>query len=369
MPDPPMRVWRDWVLVAVLVPIALLEGFLAPDLVWRPFATIVAIAFVPTLLWRRTHPLAMVLVVFGGFIAIDIARLVAGVDSVGLATMSFVLLLAYSLARWGSGRDVIVGIVPTMIAASLAVAFGDTKPSDAIGGYSVLGMALAAGGVVRYYSEEQTRALEEVRARERERIARDLHDTVAHHVSAIVIRAQAGLATAPTRPAAATEALGIIEAEAGRTLAEMRTMVSLLRRDDVVDMAPLPTIADLARLGDEPDSDSGVPVRVHLDGDLGDLHPTVSTALYRLAQESITNARRHARNASRIDVSVRADDSRVRLEVCDDGEVGDPNPAPGFGLVGMIERATLLGGTCHAGPGPGRGWMVSATLPVQGTGS
>ena len=96
--------------------------------------------------------------------------------------------------------------------------------------------------------------------------------------------------------------------------------------------------------------------------------PSIGSAIYRLAQESVTNARRHARHVTRIEVRVTADDTAVRLRVSDDGEPGLVRPAvsPGYGLAGMIERAGLLGGTCEAGPNPGRGWTVTAVLPRGG---
>lgn len=371
-PDPPARVWRDWVLVGCLIPIALVEGLFTPDVVWRPFATMLAIALTPTLLWRRTRPFATAMVVFGAFVAVDVARLVAGVDKVGLATTAYSIVLIYSLVRWGSGRHILLGMPVILVAAGLAVAFDYTGVGDAIGGFSVLGLIMASGAVVRYHRKERAQAIEDVRVRERERIARDLHDTVAHHVSAIVVQAQAGLATAPTRPEAATEALSLIEAEAGRTLAEMRTMVGLLRRNDGVDLAPLPTIADIAHLAETGGNGAGPArptVSIRLAGDLSDVSPTVATAVYRMTQESITNARRHARNAGRIDVSVSVDAQQVHLEVCDDGDTGTASPTPGFGLVGMTERAGLLGGTCTAGPRAGSGWVVRATLPARGAGT
>lgn len=100
-------------------------------------------------------------------------------------------------------------------------------------------------------------------------------------------------------------------------------------------------------------------------GEVGDLPPSVGSAIYRLAQESITNARRHANH---VEVVVSADDACVRLSVRDDGDTAalHPLPSPGYGLTGMIERARLLGGTCEAGPAPDRGWTVTATLPRAG---
>jgi len=108
---------------------------------------------------------------------------------------------------------------------------------------------------------------------------------------------------------------------------------------------------------------------VEITGAADDLPPPVGAAIYRLAQESVTNARRHARHATRIEVRVAVDDTSVHLRVSDDGDTALTRPAgsPGFGLIGMIERADLLGGTCEAGPNPDRGWTVTAVLPRTGT--
>jgi signal transduction histidine kinase len=201
-------------------------------------------------------------------------------------------------------------------------------------------------------------------------LARDLHDTVAHHMSAIVIRAQAGLATAAAKPEAAVEALRLIEDEASRALSETRTIVRVLRRDEPheepAELAPSPRVTDLEQLASHPGS--GPPVDVRIEGDLGDLPPTVHAAVYRLVQESVTNARRHARHATRIEVRVAADETTIHLRVRDDGEPAPtyPHSPQGYGLTGMIERAHLLGGTCEAGPDAERGWIVTAALPRAG---
>jgi signal transduction histidine kinase len=216
---------------------------------------------------------------------------------------------------------------------------------------------------LRYRARARQRELDQVKLLERERLARDLHDTVAHHVSAMIIRAQAGLATAPLNPSAATDALRVIEAEASKALAEMRGIVRVLRTDEPAELAPTPQVADLHTLAGR--HLAGPAVEVAVDGDVEDLPAPVGTAIFRLAQESVTNARRHARNATRIAVSVVADDRSVRLQVTDDGEAAPARAATagGFGLAGMIERAGLVGGTCEAGPGPVRGWTVTAVLP------
>ena len=224
----------------------------------------------------------------------------------------------------------------------------------------------ALGASVRFRTTYRLREMDQVKLREREQLARELHDIVAHHVSAIVIRAQAGRVVAASHPDAAVAALEVIEEEASRTLAEMRLMVGALRQAEEPDLAPQRGVADIERLargaGDSP------PVAVHLSGDLDDLRPSVGAALYRLAQESITNAVRHARHATRIDVRVVGDEQCVRLTVSDDGDAGSLGASPSsYGIAGMTERAKLLGGALEAGPSLDRGWTVDAVLPRDGT--
>ncbi len=367
-PNPTAQGWRDWALVAALVPVAVLEGVFRDDLVWRVLSVAVVVALVPTLLWRRTHPLAAVVVAFGTIATVQVVSLVVGVEWEGLNTGAFVLLLPYALFRWGSGREAATGLavilVPVLLSAFDPIPIGETFA----GGMVVL-LAAAIGVSVRYQDKARARGLDQVKLLEREQLARELHDTVAHHVSAIAIRAQAGRVVAPTDPDAALAALAVIEEEASRTLAEMRAMVGALRQGEEPDLAPQRGVADIERLatgeGDRPRVD------IALSGDLDGLRPSIDAALYRLAQESITNALRHARHATRILVEVRGEDDCVRLTVGDDGDAGafDPRSSSGFGLIGMAERARLLGGALSAGPNGDRGWTVRAVLPRDPGGS
>ena len=366
-PNPPARVWRDWVLVAALVLAAVLEGILRDEVVWRPVALVLALGLVFPLLWRRTAPLAAVAVAFGALIAEHgIAALVGADGPVGLYTTAYVLLLPYSLLRWGSGREAAAGLVVILVAGLLGIAGDYTGIAEAVFGIMFLLFPAALGASVRFLTTSRLREMDQVKLREREQLARELHDIVAHHVSAIVIRAQAGRVVAASRPDAAVTALEVIEEEASRTLAEMRLMVGALRQAEEPDLAPQRGVADIERLargaGDSP------PVAVHLSGDLDDLRPTVGAALYRLAQESITNAVRHARHATRIDVRVVGDDQCVRLTVSDDGDAGSLGAGgSSYGIAGMTERAKLLGGALEAGPSLDRGWTVDAVLPRDGT--
>jgi signal transduction histidine kinase len=359
-PEAPKRVWRDWVLVAGLLTAVVLEGILRDDVVWRPAALVFAAVVVCALLWRRTHPFAVVAAVFGALSVVNVLTLISGDATFGLYSMICVVLLPYSLARWGSGRETVIGLGFILTAMVLGIISDFTGYGEAVAGAMFLLFPATVGLAVRYQWTARNRELGQVRLRERELLARELHDTVAHHVSAIVIRAQAGQAVAATRPAAAVDALAIIEAEGTRTLAEMRAMVGVLRDDGTAALAPQPGVADLERLarsiGDRPRVD------VEMSGDLDDLGPAVGAAIYRIAQESITNAVRHARQATRIDVRLTSYDDSVRLTVRDNGEATSRNPG-GYGLVGMTERAALLGGTFAAGPDPDRGWSVDVVLP------
>lgn len=361
--EAPSRVSRDWVLVGGLMVAALLEGALRDDVAWRPLVTVVAVGLAPVLLWRRTRPLACVVVGFGAATVLGLASLASGVPGLGLDTMVYVLVLVYALVRWGSGREIVIGLAVVLVAAVVGTVADDTGPAELLGGFAVLAAAAAGGAAFRFRAESWRRAAEQIRSQERVGLARELHDVVAHHVSAIAVQAQAGRAMAGQRPEAGLEALAVIEGEASRTLAEMRAMVRVLRDGAPTEYAPQPGVADLASLARRhPDP----VVDVEVSGDLDDLPPQVDAAVYRLAQEALTNALRHARNASRVEIRVLEGGGRLQLRVTDDGHLGPVRPAShGFGLLGMTERVQLLGGTLHAGPAPGGGWAVDAELPVE----
>ena len=366
VPNPPKRVWRDWLLLGVLVPTAILEAILRTDLGWKPVAFVLGVVPVFTLLWRRTHPLAVVAVVFGAHAASEAVTIFGAEHSAMLYSTAWLILLPYSLFRWGAGRECAIGLAIMLIGHIPNGSGAVNNVGEAAAATVFLLFPAALGAAMRYRTSSRLRERDQVKLLEREQLARELHDTVAHHVSAIIIQAQAGRTVAATDPDAAVDVLEVIEAEASRALAEMRIMVGALRQGEDPDLAPQRSVADIELLarntGESPHVD------VHLSGGFDDLRPSVGTAIYRLAQESITNAVRHARHATRIDVSVAGDDNSVFLTVRDDG---DPSPfgagsSSGYGLVGMAERAKLLGGTLEAGPRPDRGWVITAVLPRNG---
>lgn len=383
-PAPPRRVWRDWALVAVVPALALVEASARPEVPSRWIWAVVLAALAPTLLWRRSRPFTMLAVVFGVGTAVG---LVVGGDP-QLYTTAYVLILLYAVFRWGSGRALLAG--GAIVAVGTLLTFVAAPPSlpDLIGGIAVAVTTATLGLAVRWRSGARAREIEQVRMLEREQLARDLHDTVAHHVSAIAIQAQAGSAVAATDPGATVEVLRAIEGEASRTLREMRAMVGVLRTTDA-GLAPTPGLTQLHALQRLDDFDTlassllnpaaaGPAVVVTLDGDPDSVPPAVAAAVYRIVQEAVTNARRHARGATGIDVRVDVDSAGVRLQVRDDAgvaaaEAGSErarlarsSAGPGFGITGMRERAALLGGWCEAGPSPDGGWVVTAQIPRAG---
>jgi signal transduction histidine kinase len=304
-------------------------------------------------------------VVFGSIVLGDAATLLGTGEPMEPYTAAYVLLLPYALFRWGSGVEAVTGMAIVVAAHALPTAISGNFGDLAAGPLFLL-LPAALGASIRYRASSRLREADQIRLREREQLARELHDTVAHHVSAIAIRAQAGRTLAASRPEAAVDALEVIEEAASRTLADLRALVGALRDGEDADLAPQRGVADIERLAHA--AGDGPRVDVQLAGDLDGLRPLVGAAIYRIAQESVTNAVRHARHATRIDVRVTGHDDAVRLTVRDDGDAvpSGAGRSPGYGLVGMSERAALLGGTLEAGPGANSGWTVTAVLPRNG---
>ena len=365
-PDPPARVWRDWVLVAVLFVAGALEAILREDLVRPAVALVFGLAPAIALPWRRTHPLRVTAIVVAAVAVGDVVTRAGTGEPMDLYTTAYFLLLPYALFRWAAGREAAIGMAIILGWHVLTSLIGSNFTDAAIG-VPFLSLPAALGAAIRYRTSSRRRETDQVRLREREQLARELHDTVAHHVSAIAIQAQAGRTVAAARPDAAADALATIEEAASRTLIELRALVGALRDGEEPDRAPQRGVADIERLAHGPGD--GPRIDVQLDGDLHDLRPLVAAAIYRIAQESITNAVKHARHATRIDVRVTGDHDCVRLTVRDDGDAGmsGADPSSGYGLVGMGERAALLGGSLEAGPTAGSGWTVTAVLPRNGT--
>jgi signal transduction histidine kinase len=209
---------------------------------------------------------------------------------------------------------------------------------------------------------------------ERARIARELHDVVAHHISMIAVQAETARLATPGMPAAGAQRLLEIGDTARAGLTEMRRLLGVLREDAGAgaDLRPQPGLQQLNELLDEAREASGAATRLIVSGPPATLDPGVELAAYRIVQEALTNARRHAPGAA-VDVELLFADDALRLRIRDNGP-GPPDPPPepastpalsGHGLPGMRERAAAAGGALRTGTAPGGGFLIEATLPVK----
>ena len=198
-------------------------------------------------------------------------------------------------------------------------------------------------------------------ADERVRIARDLHDVVAHHVSVIVVQAEAAQEVLAARPEQAGAAMATVADTARSALTELRRMMGVLRSDATT--APQPDLAALDELA-EVVRRAGLPVTLRRTDPVPPVDPVIGLTTYRVVQEALTNVLRHAPGATRADVDVAVDDHALLVTVSDDGPPVAAPGSTGLGLVGMRERVGVLGGTLDAGPSAGGGFRVRARLPL-----
>jgi signal transduction histidine kinase len=210
-------------------------------------------------------------------------------------------------------------------------------------------------------------------AQERSRIARELHDVVAHAVSVIVVQADGASYAVRSNPDLAERAVQTISHTGREALAELRRLLQVLRNEDATGgpRVPQPDADSLAELAERVRL-AGVPVRLDIEGTLAGLPAGVSLGLYRIMQESLTNTLKHAGHGARAQVLIKREPDLVEIEIVDDGAgkaralLPTQSALPGGnGVIGMRERAHVYGGSLDAGPAPGQGWRVHATLPVR----
>ncbi|WP_460820348.1 sensor histidine kinase [Nocardioides korecus] len=370
---------RIEVLIAVAVAVVGLSE------VWVPFtsrqgsgsagsATVAVLLTAVALLWVRRQPLAPALTF----------PVVWGV--VGLAAPTYVLfygqmvpleLTVFMAARFGRARTpwYVAGLAAlSLLGIDLFVPLMQ-DPGEITFHWTVTALVWSAGSGLRVLErrahESTRRAIEaEVGAAEqamqavldeRARIARELHDIVAHSVSSMVVQAGAAEEAGPADPEFVRRALGSIRTTGNDALAEMRRLVSMLRLLDHAPLTPQPRLDALPSLIEQC---HGPNVGLRIFGTVGALPAGVDLAAYRIVQEALTNVRRHAA-ATRCNVTLTYADDAIHVEVVDDGCGGEVAAATsGHGLLGMHERAVLYGGHVLAGPEPGGGFAVRASLPV-----
>jgi signal transduction histidine kinase len=344
----------------------------------RGGATALGLLATLPLLARRRLPLAAPLVAFAGYLGL--ALLVRG--SVAEQLQFF---LGALLCFWITGSEnprlrALVGLAAGLAVTAVAVA---TDPShhgvgDFIFGFVITVAAWGAGAVLgtraraakaaerraeRLELEQELRAREAV-SHERARIARELHDVIAHTVSVMVVQAGAAEQVLDGENAAAREALAAIRESGKGALLELRRLLGLLREEKPGELAPQPTLRDLDQLIAHVEA-AGLPVTLEQRGEARPLSPGLAQAAYRIVQEALTNTIKHA-DAHRVDVTVEWQPDAVHFLIVDDGRGANaPRTNGGHGLIGMRERAQLYGGHLEAGPRTdSRGYAVSATLPL-----
>jgi signal transduction histidine kinase len=291
-----------------------------------------------------------------------------GAPAAGLAVLGGAAVRTLPAARAAAIALAGAGIV----AAGRAVDSPGAVEAQALIGVLAWTAVVATGLWLRYQDDQRQAAVAAVRQEVRLDLARELHDVVAHHVTGLVVQTQAARLTAGQRPETVGPALAGIETAGAAALAALRRVVGLLR-DSGEGSSVRPGPEELAELAAR-FAGHGPPVDLRLPTGPPDPDwpPELSSTVYRVVQEALTNAVRHAAGSSLVTVTVEHDPRQVTVEVTDDGPAVSTPPARagGYGLIGMRERVEALGGTVHAGPsgrdGPGEtgGWTVRATLPV-----
>jgi signal transduction histidine kinase len=294
-----------------------------------------------------------------------------------------ILVAVYSVAAYGDRWVSLAGLAAAELgSAAVQLTPGRFNAPTVVTNALVIGAAWLLGhfvGVRRAYTArlEQTAELERARAElarravaeERLRLARELHDVVAHSISVIAVQSGVGAHVADTQPEEAAKALAAIEATSRAALTELRRLLGVLRQEGEPQgsLAPVPGLADLDTLLAEV-AKAGLGVRLRVEGTPSPLPAGVDLSAYRIVQEALTNVVKHA-GPARAQVTIGYHDQDVTVEVTDDGQgvaapTGDGQARVGHGLIGMRERVAVFGGDLEAGPRPGGGFRVAARLPL-----
>jgi signal transduction histidine kinase len=354
---------------------------------YDPLSLVLLVLTTLPLIARRRWPIAVFAITFGATMAH------AALAREALNTTLGFLIALYTVGEYEDRRR--SGLAAIIAAVSVAILISIRAPLPAgLSGLVQTELAILAAWVLGTWARDRRRQLETAEARagrlesereerdrravaeERERIARELHDVVTHHVSVIVIQAGAAERALDRRPEDARTAIEAIDRTARQALADMRRMLGILGRasqsgsseGSAGDLAPMPGLDRLGELIDQVRA-AGTPVELAVTGERRPLDPGIELSAYRIVQEALTNALRHAPGA-RTRVAVGYGSSALQIQVDDDGASGAVRGGPstagsGHGLIGMRERVSVFGGEFQAGP-TDRGFRVTATLPLRG---
>ncbi len=367
------RALADAVLAVVLVGLLTAQALVADVGAWQRAGVCAwGLTLLATLALRRRMPLVLLGVLLAGAImAVWASKRVTDVEAVGV----IVLLSVYNGAAHTAGRRTVAAAAIT-VALAVGAALGDPA-GIYLGGvifFTLLfGAPWVTGRVVRRRRLNEARlererdSATEAISEERARIARELHDVVAHAISVIVLQARGGRRLLDEDPDETRQALATIEHTGQQALTEMRRLVGLLREGDAgIGLDPQPGLARLEALVGRV-RDAGLPVDLEVEGTAVPLPPGVDLSAYRIVQEALTNSLKHA-GPARARVLLRYEADGVTIDIRDDGAgtVAANGSRAGHGLVGIRERVALFGGDLDAGPAPEGGFTLRARLPFGG---
>jgi signal transduction histidine kinase len=353
----------DVVLAVILTALALGASLLGSD---PAGAAITAPLMTVPIAFRRRWPLIVgtLVPVVGAF-----ANALWDGQSIAYPIAEFMAL--YALAAWTSTREFAIGttVFVAAVFASALLPNGGLDGSVLFATVGVVAMLLVRNIVkdrenkAQLAERERDVAAREAVVEERARIARELHDAIAHNVSMVVMQAGAERRVLEKGDGSPHEVLATIEQVGRGALTEMRRLIGMLRSDAGDPLAPEPGLADVSLLVDQV-REAGLPVDLTIEGARHELPLGIELSAYRIIQEALTNALKHAGDA-RASVLIRYGEDSLELEISDDG-AGEPAPVAsgGHGLVGMKERVALYGGRIDAGRRPGRGFAVRVRLPI-----
>ena len=372
----------DWLLAGGLAATAVVSHVVVrgPDVVDPSVAGgLLAVGATLPLGWRRRSPTLVLLVVTLCQMALEVMN----ADGPG---WTGVVISAYTLGAYRSGSELrrsgvvlVLAVIGFVVVGTL---HGDAPWQALLSTPIVVGAAVLLGDNMRRRRERSAELEERAERAERERhllanqhvqdertrIARELHDVVAHSVSLMVIQTAAARRQLLAGPDGVDASLLAVEDTGRAAMHEMRRILGVLRdTNGAVSLAPQPGLAAIEGLTS---AATDLPLSVHSRGDLQHLPTGVEVSAFRIVQEALTNVRRHAGPVHQVDVSMVREGSSLTVEVTDDGRgaaataTAADDAEPGFGLVGMRERVAAFGGQLYAGPRPGGGWRVRAVFPV-----
>ena len=366
---------RDLILDVAPVVVLGLLAFLTGETDRERQDVLVLVAVVLPLLVRRRWPIAVLAIVASGAVATATyaAAPWALVGAVALASFEVgwraTDRVSSAMAVVAIGGLVTLGFVvqEAQLDEALLITFAALAPSWLAG--DIL-RARRLEGARRAEAMEQALREHDERVRaaaaeERRHVARELHDVLAHAVSVMVVQAGAARQVLRTSPDQAEEAMLAVEATGREAMTELRQFLGALSDDEAAGVAPQPGIRELDSLVERV-REAGLPASLEVDGEPRSVSPSLDVAVFRIVQEALTNALKYAGLATTL-VRLRWEPDRLQVEILDDGPAAGGQQGIGRGLVGMRERASLVGGTLEAGPRVGGGYAVRAWLPLDRT--